>query len=414
NTNMSNLEAHAQAKNVKISTNLQSYASTCKSQFNDLDDKPCDLPCLLCDTSFTLPTKEQDFLTHLFNEHRLVIGDVKKIASLKSYIRYWRVKFKEQPLTTFCTTLTAEKKDSASADSIPGIDDFYFLLSDCLMEDKTLRDELRRAKLEWVLAEQVKERSDLTFKRGCMFCREEFEGSRIEYLKHLCQKHNIFLGKPENLVFIDEYLDKIQSNIERFLCIFCEKKFKNRVVLKEHMRKKTHKQVNPNNKNYDKYYVTNYINEPSNNKKRYKSKQYTAESEDPSGFTDNEEEDWSDWTNENISTTCLFCKESTQDFAKILEHMKSKHKFNFEDETKEFTFYQKVKIVNYIRKQIYINKCVYCDESKEDLSIHMDQESHCKLPQKRIWDQPEFFFPMFESDSFLYNLDTDSDTEETI
>lgn len=66
-----------------------------------------------------------------------------------------------------------------------------------------------------MLAEQLRERADTTFKRGCMFCRMEFSGSRIEYIKHLCQKHNILLGKPENLVFIDEYLDKIQQNIEK-------------------------------------------------------------------------------------------------------------------------------------------------------------------------------------------------------
>jgi hypothetical protein len=68
-----------------------------------------------------------------------------------------------------------------------------------------------------VLSEQVKERTDDTFKRGCIFCRKEFSGSRIEYINHLSQKHNILLGKPENLVFIDEYLDRIQNNIERLL-----------------------------------------------------------------------------------------------------------------------------------------------------------------------------------------------------
>ena len=55
------------------------------------------------------------------------------------------MKFKEQPLTTFCTTLT----DSCNLKSEEGktSHEFYFLLSDCLMEDKTLRDELQRAKL---------------------------------------------------------------------------------------------------------------------------------------------------------------------------------------------------------------------------------------------------------------------------
>ena len=49
------------------------------------------------------------------------------------------------------------------------------------------------------------------------------------------------------------------------ICIFCEKKFKDRNVLKEHMRKKLHKRINPNNKEYDKYYIQNYSISPSKN-----------------------------------------------------------------------------------------------------------------------------------------------------
>lgn len=56
---------------------------------------------------------------------------------------------------------------------------------------------------------------DTSFKRDCMFCRMNLHGSRAAYIKHLYEKHNLYLGKPENLVFLDELLDKIQNNIER-------------------------------------------------------------------------------------------------------------------------------------------------------------------------------------------------------
>lgn len=69
---------------------------------------------------------------------------------------------------------------------------------------------------EWILAQQAAERADTSFKRGCIFCRTEICGSRAEYIKHLYQKHNLYLGKPENLVFVDEFLDKIQNKIERY------------------------------------------------------------------------------------------------------------------------------------------------------------------------------------------------------
>lgn len=43
------------------------------------------------------------------------------------------------------------------------------------------------------------------------------------------------------------------------ICIYCEKIFKDRLVLKEHMRKKFHKCINPHNKMYDKFYINNYL-----------------------------------------------------------------------------------------------------------------------------------------------------------
>lgn len=42
-------------------------------------------------------------------------------------------------------------------------------------------------------------------------------------------------------------------------CLYCERTFKDRHVLKEHMRKKQHKKVNPKNKAYDRFYVINYL-----------------------------------------------------------------------------------------------------------------------------------------------------------
>lgn len=72
---------------------------------------------------------------------------------------------------------------------------------------------------EQILAQYEIERTDTSFKRKCMFCRIEFCGSRTAYIEHLYQKHNLYFGKPENLVFLDELLDKIQNNIKRY-CIY--------------------------------------------------------------------------------------------------------------------------------------------------------------------------------------------------
>ena len=49
------------------------------------------------------------------------------------------------------------------------------------------------------------------------------------------------------------------ASIFSLLCLYCEKTFKDRFTLKEHMRKKLHKRLNPNNTQYDKYYLVNYL-----------------------------------------------------------------------------------------------------------------------------------------------------------
>lgn len=42
-------------------------------------------------------------------------------------------------------------------------------------------------------------------------------------------------------------------------CLYCERTFRDHTTLKEHMRKKLHKKINPKNKSYDKFYVINYL-----------------------------------------------------------------------------------------------------------------------------------------------------------
>jgi hypothetical protein len=67
----------------------------------------------------------------------------------------------------------------------------------------------------WALAQQAKEREDKSFSRGCLLCRLQFKGCRADYLHHLSVLHNMQLGRPENLVFIDQLLDLIELTLER-------------------------------------------------------------------------------------------------------------------------------------------------------------------------------------------------------
>ena len=76
-------------------------------------------------------------------------------------------------------------------------------------------------------------------------------------------------------------------------------------------------------------------------------------------------------------------------------------------------FYQQVKLINYIRRQIYLNHCINCDEKfehSESLMNHMKEQNHLKPPtDKDSWDQSQFFFPTYENDNFLCLIEDDEE-----
>ncbi|CAJ0608082.1 unnamed protein product [Cylicocyclus nassatus] len=74
-------------------------------------------------------------------------------------------------------------------------------------------------------------------------------------------KHKLLsnLGSPDNLVFVTEYIEHLKDKLTRNECIYCEKTFGDRNVLMDHMRKRNHREVNPKNHYYDKFYIINYL-----------------------------------------------------------------------------------------------------------------------------------------------------------
>lgn len=130
------------------------------------------------------------------------------------------------------------------------------------------------------------EREDNGFCRRCLFCRDVIRGNRSDYFNHMRDSHSFHIGQPDNLVFVRELLQLIENKLNRYVCylrscvrhitvemilnflcffldrlecLFCEHVFKDKVVLKEHMRKKQHRKLNPKNQEYDRYYLVNYL-----------------------------------------------------------------------------------------------------------------------------------------------------------
>lgn len=102
----------------------------------------------------------------------------------------------------------------------------------------------------------------------------------------------------------------------------------------------------------------------------------------------------------------------------IYTHMKEAHGFDLHKVRTELNlrFYQQVKLVNFIRRQIHQSRCYGCQEkfaSRDDVLRHIEAEGHVmKLPDMSTWNQPQYYFPTYENDALLCTL-SDSDEDES-
>ncbi|XP_055624773.1 zinc finger protein 277 [Toxorhynchites rutilus septentrionalis] len=385
-------------------------------------DKHCNSPatrltddttvvCMFCDNAynFQIGDGRDQYLAHLYMIHRLVIADVEQIGCLASYSQFWKEKFREHPVEKFCTSMLLNQLP----DGTPGSNEKYFLLSDVEPLDYELRLQIKRDMVELVLVRHQFERTDRNFNRGCLYCRVFQAETRTMFIEHLYTKHFLLLGRPENLVFVDELINVVQTKIEKLVCLYCEKIFKDRPTLKEHMRKKGHKRINPDNKFYDRFFLVNYRNDrpqkPLATKQPIPLKERVPES---SAFhSDDSDSDWSGWCGEEQQVTCLFCSATKLKIEDLKIHMKSDHSFDFDLQVEGLSIYQRVKVVNYVRHQILLLKCVVCREefsSKEQLLTHLQEAEHFAIGEQQFWDQPMFFFPIYEDDQFLCQMEDDS------
>ncbi|KAM8862087.1 zinc finger protein 277 isoform 1-T1 [Synchiropus picturatus] len=361
------------------------------------------LVCLFCTESTRLDMKDE-LLKHLLQEHKLVIADVKLIANLPKYLLYWKGRLLEQPVTDFCSVIKTNSTGPADKQ------ENYFLLCDILPEDRILRENLQQKRLEEVLEQQQKERDDNTFSRPCLFCSEEFTGNRSSLLNHMAREHSFSIGLPDNIVYCDEFLNTLQKKLDDLQCLYCEKTFRDKTTLKDHMRKKTHRRINASNRQYDRFYVINYL--------ELGKTWEEVQSEDDRELVEDDDDDWSDWQAHPVLAVCLFCDHQSDTMDQIYIHMKGAHGFDLHKLRTDLGlgFYQQVKLVNFIRRQIHQSRCYGCEEkfeSRQEVLQHLELQGHVmKLPDILTWDQPQYYFPTYENDALLCTL-SDSDGEQS-
>ncbi|MEE6480884.1 hypothetical protein FKM82_012698, partial [Ascaphus truei] len=270
------------------------------------------VPCIFCGECY--PESEKDkLLKHMIIGHKLVIADVKLIANFRRYIFYWKKRFAEQPITDFCTVIRTNSEAPMENQ------EDYFLLCDVLPEDRVLREQLQQERLREILEQQQCERYDTSFQSPCMFCSEEFKGNRSVLFNHMNKEHSFNVGLPDNIVYCNEFVDALHKKMDSLQCLYCEKTFRDKNTLKDHMRKKQHRKINAKNSEYDKFYIINYL--------ELGKSWEEVQSEDDRELVDNEE-DWSDWEEHPVSAVCLFCDYQADTTEKLLCHMKDNHQFD--------------------------------------------------------------------------------------
>jgi hypothetical protein len=314
------------------------------------------------------------------------------------------------------------------------------LCPDVLPEDAFVRHDLKKARLNKLLSIVEKERAQNDFNRPCLFCRKfansifndlhsiscqisrhfrttgkDLQCKRKAYFEHLRQNHNFSFGNPDNLVFTDEFLLLIDEKLNRRVCLYCEQHFKDWNALKEHMRKKFHKHLNPYNKVYDKFYVSNYLK----GEQAWKLASHEVKTEKSEAQESDDDENWDDWVQaeeEPLKLLCLFCADSLVTLAQLKVHLISEHHVDFDDLTKR-SFYAQVKLVNYVRSCQLMAKCLHCQQTfgnKEELDEHYKQTQHLRWPSESLFDKPQYLLPSLMDDDVLRLLVDGEQTDEIV
>uniref|UniRef100_A0A671PF93 Zinc finger protein 277-like n=1 Tax=Sinocyclocheilus anshuiensis TaxID=1608454 RepID=A0A671PF93_9TELE len=345
--------------------------------------------CALCSDSFPTSVKEQ------LLKHMVFVTYV--------YMLYWKKRFTEQPITDFCSVIKTNSEGPVEQQ------EHYFLLCDALPEDRILREQLQQRRLEEVLDQQQKERDDTMFHRACMFCSEEFTGNRSSLLNHMAKEHSFSIGLPDNIVYCNKFLDTLEWKLENMQCLYCEKTFRDKTTLKDHMRKKQHRRINARNHDYDRFYVINYL--------ELGKTWEEVQSEDDRELFEDEDDDWSDWQAHPVCAVCLFCEQQAETMEKMYTHMEETHEFDLHKLKTDLSlkFYQQVKLVNYIRRELHQCRCYCCQErfeTKEELVQHLGNTGHVmQLPEVSHWDQPHTDSYTVKKKNALLTALSDSESE---
>jgi hypothetical protein len=154
--------------------------------------------CPVCPVSFQTG---QLAVAHLLADHNIVIDRPGAIGVLPAYLAYYRDRLFHRALPSSPSiALPAPTPLHRVAAAEEG--------SDVL--DEAVRARLFKQRLTAVLARQHEERMDRDFRAKCVFCNRTTGPTRAALIDHMREEHSFFIGRPDNLVDIDDLLEVLR------------------------------------------------------------------------------------------------------------------------------------------------------------------------------------------------------------
>ncbi|KAG7169721.1 Zinc finger protein 277-like [Homarus americanus] len=374
-------------------------ANSYGSDFAALDfDFDCDdaVPCILCNQMFTVMKDEQPLLRHLSIEHKFTIGAVEQVADLRQYVLYWG-KLRDLELQDYCVVINTNSEPGAK-----GPVETFYLLCNKLPEDNKLRLALSHMKLKYIVEQKEKERSDISFSRKCIYCSETVTGGVTNCFHHLTFQHGFSVGNPDNIIYGAKLLDLLEEKLHKYhIPVFENDGLLCHLDDNEMHDAETGSCCSPQD---DVMVVPEDILPHSNSilkDSRLREEINGMDSGDVYG-----------------SVMCLFCLYTASgDHAhvQVYSHMRSLHCFDFTEVMKELSFYNQVKLINYIRWKTAKSECYFCGQvfSRTDsMEEHRVLANHITLPDSELYEDKRWLQPILEEDGLLQRLREAGDSDD--
>ncbi|KXS15975.1 hypothetical protein M427DRAFT_155024 [Gonapodya prolifera JEL478] len=310
--------------------------------------------------------------------------------------------------------------------------------------DSELRAALvRRAALS-ALAQWERERRE-EWKRKCIFCKEVVEG-RSEWWRHLSTVHSFYLGTPDNLLSVSDLVDTLSRMVQRGECPRCRRLFRDKGALRRHMRKKRHGSVDGRDKEWDRFFLSNYTRllQPATSTRlteivspsaTFSRSRPVNSSQETPPVTDNSDDDdgseaeetFSDWLSTiDEPTSCLFHPSHVLSSpAEAWRHMELEHGWKWfgKEGVKIFwapTTYSQIRLVNYVRRHTSLLTCFAClrrFSNSDELAEHFSESEHAtvkggsRVLVGRPWEDDRYLIPTYDGDPLLSEVGGSEDDE---